>query len=62
MRFKFTGVGEAEWMFKTTFCTTEDEMRAPFVDLVFEGLDTFAKVELVGISIHLVVVNNLYAI
>ena len=59
---RITGVGEAEWMFKTTFCATEDEMRALFVDLVFEGLDTFAKVELVGISNNLAVVNNAYTL
>jgi len=40
------GVGEAEWAFKTTFDVT-DELLAPNVDLVFDGLDTFAAVKLV---------------
>ena len=41
------GVGEAEWAFKTTFTATAAEVTAENVDLVFEGLDTFATVELV---------------
>lgn len=41
------GVGEAEWAFKTTFDTTQDDLAYSNVDLVFEGLDTFASVTLV---------------
>ncbi|KAA1466453.1 beta-mannosidase [Dentipellis sp. KUC8613] len=41
-------VGEAEWAFKKIFKTTEQQLRALNVDLVFEGLDTFAIVELNG--------------
>lgn len=44
---KSPGVGEAEWAFKTIFDVTEDILAAPNVDLVFDGLDTFAVVKLV---------------
>ena len=44
------GIGEAEWAFKTTFAASEDEVAAENADLVFDGLDTFAKVELVRIA------------
>jgi hypothetical protein len=40
-------VGESEWMFKTTINVTEEELAAEHVDLVFEGLDTFAVIKLV---------------
>lgn len=39
-------VGEAEWMFKSFVIVTEEELLAPNVDIVFEGLDTFAKITL----------------
>lgn len=42
-------VGEADWIFKTTFSTTAAELALPFHDLVFEGLDTFCRVELVSL-------------
>ncbi|TFK43576.1 glycoside hydrolase family 2 protein [Crucibulum laeve] len=41
-------IGEAEWAFKTTFNVAEEELSAGNVDLVFEGLDTFATVLLNG--------------
>ncbi|KAF4620078.1 hypothetical protein D9613_005220 [Agrocybe pediades] len=41
-------VGEAEWAFKTTLDVTEAELAAPNLDLIFEGLDTFATVKLNG--------------
>lgn len=44
------GVGEAEWAFKTTFNVTERELASQNVDLVFDGLDTFANIALVRIS------------
>ncbi|KAG6919397.1 hypothetical protein DXG01_006280 [Tephrocybe rancida] len=44
-------VGESEWAFKSTFEVTEEELRSPNVDLVFDGLDTFAKVDLNGQTI-----------
>jgi len=43
----FPGVGESEWMFKTTINVTEEELAAEHVDLVFDGLDTFAIIKLV---------------
>lgn len=39
-------IGESSWSFKTVFEVTEDELRAPNADLVFDGLDTFASVSL----------------
>jgi hypothetical protein len=42
-----SGIGETEWAFKNTFTATKEELSAPNVDLVFEGLDTFATVTLV---------------
>jgi beta-mannosidase len=42
-----TGVGETEWAFKTSFEVSKEEHSAANVDLVFEGLDTFATVKLV---------------
>lgn len=43
-----TGVGEAEWAFKTTFDVSKDELSGhKHFDLVFDGLDTFATVKLV---------------
>ncbi|KAI0824742.1 glycoside hydrolase family 2 protein [Trametes gibbosa] len=41
-------VGEAEWAFKTQFTVTDEEVAAENVDIVFDGLDTFAAVELNG--------------
>ena len=44
----YLGIGEAEWAFRTTFDVGQDEISAPNVDLVFDGIDTFASVELVS--------------
>ncbi|KAF8192560.1 glycoside hydrolase family 2 protein [Pholiota molesta] len=41
-------VGEKEWAFKTTLEVAESELASPNVDLLFEGLDTFATVKLNG--------------
>ncbi|KAI0772055.1 glycoside hydrolase family 2 protein [Trametes elegans] len=41
-------IGEVEWAFKTRFTASEVEVEAENVDLVFDGLDTFAVVELNG--------------
>ncbi|KDQ64291.1 glycoside hydrolase family 2 protein [Jaapia argillacea MUCL 33604] len=41
-------IGETEWVFKTTFSVKDTELAAPNVDLVFDGLDTFATVTLNG--------------
>jgi hypothetical protein len=46
---RFIGVGEAEWAFKTSFNVTEKELASQNVDLIFDGLDTFANVKLVRI-------------
>jgi beta-mannosidase len=43
-------VGESEWMFKTTINMTEEELAAEHVDLVFDGLDTFAIIKLVSLT------------
>ena len=44
------GVGEADWVFKTTFSVTDAEHALPNIDLVFDGLDTYATVKLVSFS------------
>ncbi|KAF9263450.1 glycoside hydrolase family 2 protein [Marasmius fiardii PR-910] len=41
-------IGESQWAFKTSFKLFDEELSAPHVDLVFEGLDTFAEVVLNG--------------
>lgn len=46
----YVGVGEADWSFKTTFSVDDKLLSAGNADLVFEGLDTFATVSLVGIN------------
>jgi hypothetical protein len=52
------GIGETDWAFKTTFEVTESELQAPHADLVFEGLDTYATVELVCYSsVHSTIPN-----
>ncbi|KAK7049564.1 hypothetical protein VNI00_005595 [Paramarasmius palmivorus] len=44
-------VGEARWAFKTSFPVSDAELAAPHLDLVFDGLDTFASVLLNGTEI-----------
>jgi len=41
-------IGEADWAFKTIFEVSEQELSAPNIDLVFDGLDTFSVVQLNG--------------
>ncbi|EEB89673.1 hypothetical protein MPER_12203 [Moniliophthora perniciosa FA553] len=41
-------VGESRWAFKTTFAASDAELATPHIDLVFDGLDTFASVFLNG--------------
>lgn len=43
-----TGIGEVEWAFKCSFSVSEQELASPNVDLVFDGLDTFASVVVVS--------------
>jgi len=45
---EFSGIGEADWAFKTSFEAGDQELSAPNVELVFEGLDTFSVVTLVS--------------
>lgn len=42
------GVGESRWAFKTTFEVSESDLSPSYADLVFDGLDTFATVQLVS--------------
>lgn len=51
--YSFVGIGEASWAFKTSLLIDETDLSAPNVDLVFDGLDTFAKVYLVRIVVNL---------
>ncbi|KAH7105396.1 glycoside hydrolase family 2 protein [Auriculariales sp. MPI-PUGE-AT-0066] len=41
-------VGETDWVFKSSLEISENEFGAPNVDLVFDGLDTYATVKLNG--------------
>ncbi|KLO14962.1 glycoside hydrolase family 2 protein [Schizopora paradoxa] len=41
-------IGEAEWAFKCTFGADDEILKAPYVDLVFDGLDTYCTVQLNG--------------
>ena len=47
-----SGIGEADWVFKSSFEASDREQSAPNVDLVFEGLDTFSVVSLVSRTIR----------
>ncbi|KAG9317520.1 hypothetical protein JVU11DRAFT_1726 [Chiua virens] len=42
-------IGEADWAFKNSFIVTEKDLATANVDLVFEGLDTFASITLASI-------------
>ncbi|KZT72528.1 glycoside hydrolase family 2 protein [Daedalea quercina L-15889] len=44
-------IGEVPWAFKAKFAASRSEVSAPNVDLVFDGLDTFATVTLNGHNI-----------
>lgn len=45
------GLGEAVWAFKTTFTVSARDLTEPNIDIVFEGLDTNAVIELVRYSL-----------
>ena len=47
-----SGIGEADWAFKTSFEVSDREHSASNVDLVFEGLDTFSVVSLVSRTVR----------
>jgi hypothetical protein len=42
-----TGVAEADWVFKTTFDATSEQLQDEEADLLFEGLDTYCDITLV---------------
>jgi beta-mannosidase len=44
----YLGVGEANWVFKTSFEVTAEQLKDPEIDLVFEGLDTYCDIVLVS--------------
>ncbi|KIK65310.1 glycoside hydrolase family 2 protein [Collybiopsis luxurians FD-317 M1] len=37
-------IGESDWIFKQEFTISEEDYRSPQIDLVFDGLDTFAQI------------------
>ena len=47
------GVSRVDWTFKTTFKVSEEQMKEPCVDLVFEGLDTYCDIEVVSMLVPL---------
>jgi hypothetical protein len=46
------GIGESEWAFKSTFTVSKEDLDSSNVDLVFDGLDTFAAVQLVRCTLE----------
>ncbi|MGL4608985.1 MAG: beta-mannosidase [Trueperaceae bacterium] len=44
-------VGQSDWLYRTTFQLSQELLSQAHVDLCFDGLDTFAKVELNGQTI-----------
>ncbi|ORY26762.1 glycoside hydrolase superfamily [Naematelia encephala] len=51
-------VGEADWQFKTIFTVTEEQIRQPEKDLVFNGLDTYCEISLN--EVHLATTDNMF--
>lgn len=47
--FWHAGVGESDWIFRASFEMTAIHLADSNADLVFEGLDTFAVVQLVRV-------------
>jgi hypothetical protein len=47
------GIGQSDWAFRTFFEVTEESLKEEHADIVFEGLDTYAVVELVSYKIRL---------
>ena len=45
---KLQWIGETDWQYKTVFDIREDEFSAKKIELIFEGLDTYADVYLNG--------------
>lgn len=41
-------IGESDWLYRTTFQITQEMLDQPYLDLYFDGLDTFATVSLNG--------------
>jgi len=41
------GIGESDWAFRTSFNVTKESLEEAHADIVLEGLDTYAIVELV---------------
>lgn len=44
-------ISKKDWVYRTTFTLSAEELRIPGIDLVFEGLDTHASVTINGIEI-----------
>jgi beta-mannosidase len=44
-------IGRTDWQYRTTFNVTDVELRQEHVELVFDGLDTFADVSLNGTAV-----------
>jgi beta-mannosidase len=51
-------VGERDWLYRSSFQITEATLAQPFIDLCFDGLDTFATVYLNGEKI--LVADNMF--
>ncbi|KAJ3741170.1 glycoside hydrolase family 2 protein [Lentinula detonsa] len=41
-------IGESDWIFKQVFILSEEDLKSANIDLVFDGLDTFASIALNG--------------
>ncbi len=51
-------IGETDWLYECVFVLRTEQLRAPYLDLCFEGLDTFAEVYLNGV--HLLSSQNMF--
>jgi beta-mannosidase len=51
-------IGETDWLYECVFTLRAEQLRAPQLDLCFEGLDTFAEVYLNGV--HLLSSSNMF--
>lgn len=55
---KLQWIGRKDWKYRTTFSVTKEQLTPANIELVFDGLDTYAEVSLNGTSI--IKANNMF--